>query len=307
MASKTAKENNVARLDAKTLKERSRRTDRVIVWLVGFVLLLLLVGLWAGSYFVWDRNNLEVGGHTGGDTIVGYILGILTLIFFGITAGYSLRHGRRRQKNMMMRTWMEMHIVCGVLAGIAAILHSGPKFGAPIHGAFLLSFLFLVGTGILGKFLFVAIPKKLSNLEDDAMLYEDVVDRRKAADVKRDELLEAANENVKNAFQAAAKNLKNMNTHATEYKKSESRKEKGMTLQKYLVEYLYLKANSDTAVEGRDRDTLRALLLTEVQQAIYAQQMKYHNVLRFWLPTHIALTTLCLPWLVLHVITVFLL
>src|SRR5262245_41923603 len=117
-----AKPKSDKKLSDKTLKERAFRWDKLGAWLAAFGTLAVVAGLWALSRFKIDGY-----GRTGGDTVVGYILGGTTLILYGLVAAYSWRHKKRMQKRGMTRVWMEVHLAFGIVAGVSAILHSGPK------------------------------------------------------------------------------------------------------------------------------------------------------------------------------------
>lgn len=282
---------DAAALSAKTLKRRERRTDRAVAWLLGLLVLGLAFGLWSLSAFHLDK----AAGPSGG-TAVGYVLGGLTVLLYGVVTLYSWRRSRRAQRRAMMRTWMEVHLALGFVAGVTAVLHAGPRLGAPLHGAFLIAWLLLVGTGLVGKVLYVVVPRRLTALEEEALLIEDVVERQRAMRVEVDQLAEGASEAVQRlADEDIPKHIRSPGSYAKRRLKREE-----------VVLEIYDEIGGDAAVPAEDRDVVRRIILCLVEDRFLGAQLRYQRALRAWLPTHIALTTLCLPWLFVHVVTVLL-
>ena len=282
---KAAPSPTAKKLSDKTLKEKEFRWDKLLAWLGATVLLAVVVGLWALSRFVVDKRA------TGGDTVVGFILAAITLFLYGLVAAYSWRHNRRQQKRGMTRVWMEIHLAFGVVAGVSALLHSGPKLGAPIHGAFLLAWLLLIGTGIFGKFASSWIPKRLTKIEDEALLVEDVVERQKAMRTEIEQLLADADEKTTALVNDVV---------PSKIKSPDSYGKRRMRRADVIAE-VYKAVDGDNQVPPEKRDWLKRIITCEVEEAFLGRMLTYHYVLRAWVPVHVALTTLCFPWLIFHV------
>ena len=275
-----------AQLGAKTLSRRQARLDRFVAWFFSFLLLVVVVGLWGVSRFVVDKEN------AGGDTTVGYVLGGITAVTYLVVSLYSWRRGRRRQKRTMMRTWMEFHLSLGIVSGIAALLHSGPQFGAPLHGAFLIFWLLLIGTGILGKFLYITIPKRLAMLEEESLLLDDVVSRRAAVVDQLNELVEGADAEIATlADRLIPRQIKSPKHYA-----------KKRMLWSQVSDEVFESIKQSPGVAGNE-DLARRLVQCRVEEKFYDAQYRYQMALRIWLPAHVGLTTLCFPWLIIHVAT----
>lgn len=287
------------KLSDKTLKEKEFRWDKLASWLGAIFLLVIIGGLWALSRFVLD--TAEKGRSPGGDTLVGYTLAGITLILYVVAAAYSWRHKRRRQKRAMTRVWMEVHLAFGMVAGVSAILHSGPKLGAPIHGAFLIAWLLLIGTGMAGKLLSVFVPRRLTRIEDEALLVEDVVERQKAMRLEIEQLLQDADEKVvKLVNETIPAQIKSPDWYGSR------RMNRGA-----VVDSVYKAIDGDGllakgVVAADKKDWLRRIVTCEVEEVFLDRMLTYHYVLRAWVPVHVALTTLCFPWLIFHIVTVFL-
>ena len=278
------------KLSDKTLREREFRWDKLAAWLGAFFLLAVVVGLWALSRFVIDKRA------TGGDTVVGYVLAGITLTLYGVVAGYSWRLKRRAQKRAMTRVWMEVHLSFGMVAGVAAVLHSGPKLGAPIHGAFLIAWELLIITGILGKLLSVYVPRRLTRIEDEALLVEDVVERQKAMRLEIEQLLVDADEKMVDLVNdVIPPKIKSPDWYGKRRMKRHD-----------VVDSVYKAIGGDERVQPDKKDWLKRMVTCLVEEAFLDRMLTYHYLLRAWLPVHVALTTLCFPWLIFHVVSVFL-
>jgi hypothetical protein len=286
------------KLSQKTLKAKETRWDKRAAWFLAFVTATIVVGLWALSAFKLDAPPHGRGAQ--GDTLVGYALGGLTLVLYGVVAAYSMRHRKRLQKNAMTRTWMEVHLAFGLIAGLAAVLHSGPRLlsAAPLHGAFLIAWLLLIGTGVFGKIVGVVVPRRLTRIEDEALLVEDVIDKQAAMRKEIEDLLQA---NADERFLQYANNVvPKAIKDPQSYGKRRMRRAD-------VVEELWAQTNGATALAPDKHDTGKRIITCLVEERFLEQMQGYHWILRAWVPVHVALTTLCFPWLIIHMITVFLL
>ena len=286
------------KLSDKTLKAKETRWDKRGAWFLAFVTTVVVVGLWALSAFKLDKPPLGRGPQ--GDTVVGYTLGVLTVVLYAVVAAYSLRHRRRLQKNAMTRTWMEVHLAFGIVAGIAAVLHSGPRLlsAAPLHGAFLVAWLCLIGSGVAGKIIGVVVPRRLTRIEDEALLVEDVTDKQAAMRKEIEELLQANPDDkfVDYANNVAPRAIRN----PQHYGKRRMRRHD-------VIEEIWSESNGAALVPADKHETAKRIVTCLVEERFLEQMQGYHWLLRAWVPVHVALTTLCFPWLIIHVITVFLL
>jgi hypothetical protein len=286
------------KLSQKTLKAKETRWDKRAAWFLAFATAVGVVGLWAWSAFVLDKPPHGRGPQ--GDTVVGYALGLLTVVLYGVVAVYSLRHRRRIQKNAMTRTWMEVHLAFGLVAGVAAVLHSGPRLlaAAPLHGAFLLAWLGLIASGIGGKVIGVVIPRRLTRIEDEALLVEDVTARQAAMRKEIEDLLQA---NADDAFvEFANEVVPRLIRNPQHYGRRRLRRPE-------IIEEVWGESRGAQLLPADKHETAKRIVTCLVEERFLEQMQRYHWLLRAWIPVHVALTTLCFPWLIIHVITVFLL
>jgi len=295
---KPAPSPSAKKLSQKTLKGRETRWDKRAAWFMAFVTAVIVVGLWFLSSQVWDKPPHGRGPQ--GDTPVGYALGILTLVLYGVVAAYSMRHRKRIQKRAQTRTWMEVHLAFGLVAGLAAVLHSGPRIlsAAPLHGAFLVAWLLLIATGFFGKIIAVVVPRRLTRIEDEALLAEDVTEKQVAMRKEIEELLQANPEPafVEYANTTAPRGIKNPQS----YGKRRMRRHD-------VIEEVWEQTKGAQVVPADKQETAKRIVSCLVEERFLEQMQGYHWILRSWVPIHVALTTLCFPWLIVHIVTVFLL
>jgi hypothetical protein len=74
-----------------------------------------------------------------------------------------------------------------------------------------------------------------------------------------------------------------------------------------VIDEVWTQTNGPTAVAADKQDTAKRLVTCLVEERFLEQMQGYHWMLRAWVPVHVALTTLCFPWLIVHIVTVFLL
>ena len=305
---KSAPSPTAKKLSQKTLKAKETRWDKYAAWFLAAVTAVIVVGLWVVSAYKLDAPP---HGHSPrGDTTVGYILGVLTLVLYGVVAAYSLRHRRRRQKKAMTRTWMEVHLAFGLVAGLSAVLHSGPRLlsAAPLQGAFLAAWLLLIFTGFAGKIISVVVPARLTKIEDEALLAEDVTEKQIAMRKEIEDLLQAnpdekfttwTNTTVPRAIKSPLYYGRRHAKASAEVRRS--------SLRSVVIEELWEQTKGATILPAEKHDTARRVLTCLVEERFLEQMQRYHWLLRAWVPVHVALTTLCFPWLIVHIVTVFLL
>jgi hypothetical protein len=190
---------------------------------------------------------------------------------------------------------MEVHLAFGVVAGVAAVLHSGVKLGAPVNGGFLLAWLGLIGTGVVGKLISVYVPRRLTRIEDEALLVEDCADRQKAMRLEIEQLTQDADPKLK---ALTANGIPKAIRAPQHYGRRRMKRSD-------VAEEVYQAIGGDNAVAADKRDLLKRLVVCLVEDRFLGEQLVYHYILRAWLPFHVALTTLCFPWLIVHIIVVF--
>jgi hypothetical protein len=287
------------RLADKTLKHKELRLDKLMAWLLAAVLLAGVVSVWAVSRYAGD-----IPAHArrvGGDTPVGYLLGAVSVALYALAAAYSWRHRHRVQKRVMTRTWMEIHLSFGLVAGVSALLHSGPRLGAPLHGGLLIAWLFLIVSGLVGKLVSVVVPRRLTRIEDEALLVEDVVERQKAIRTEIEQLLRDVDDGL---LRLVNRDIPKKIRSPDHYGARRMRRAQVASEVYALVDGDALLAKQ--VISPDRKDWLQRLIVCLVEERFLDRMLTYHYLLRAWLPIHVALTSLCLPWLLFHIVAVFL-
>jgi len=96
------------------------------------------------------------------DAGIGYALGIVGLGQMVLMMSYSLRKRvRALQRAGAIQRWFEVHMILGVAAPTAVLLHCNFEIGSPNASVSLLSTLLVAGSGLLGRFVYVRLHRGL--------------------------------------------------------------------------------------------------------------------------------------------------
>lgn len=96
------------------------------------------------------------------DAGVGYALGIVGLGQMVLMLSYSLRKRvRAMQRAGAIQRWFEVHMILGIAAPTALLLHCNFDLGSLNASIALFSTLFVAGSGIAGRFLYVRLHRGL--------------------------------------------------------------------------------------------------------------------------------------------------
>ncbi len=112
---------------------------------------------------------------------VGRALGIAgAVLMFGGTAAYEARKRMRVLSNAgSIKTWLEMHIFCGLVGPTLVTLHTSFKFNGIVSVAYW-SMLSVVASGFIGRYLYAKIPRTQRGVEMDRRAIEE-----RAAELRR--------------------------------------------------------------------------------------------------------------------------
>jgi len=86
---------------------------------------------------------------------------------FFLAYTYSLRKNFKWFKFIKLRTYVNWHIIIGIMAIILIAFHSNMKFTRAISLWIWISLIFLVLSGLFGQYLFLKLPREKSGLEED--------------------------------------------------------------------------------------------------------------------------------------------
>jgi hypothetical protein len=108
----------------------------------------------------------ELFGHSIG--IVGFILMLMTETL------YSLRKRSRSVRWGRMSTWLQFHIITGLVGPYMVLLHSSWKFNG-LAGVTMLFTVIIVISGFIGRYIFTRIPRTLDGLEIEGTLSQEAL------------------------------------------------------------------------------------------------------------------------------------
>ena len=96
---------------------------------------------------------------------VGHFLGILGSLFMVLLLGYSLRKRLRFiWKWGNANDWLEVHIFLGISGPVLVLLHTVFRFSGLVGISFW-SMVFVVASGIVGRYIYQSIPRSISGTE----------------------------------------------------------------------------------------------------------------------------------------------
>lgn len=133
----------------------------------GALLALALVAAAAAAYAAYAllvRDGPMPAGSPGGHAlgVVGYLL----MLFAAF--GYSWRKQPRRAGPGSGREWMQAHVVAGLLGPALVLLHTGFAFRG-LAGVTTWLALVVVASGVVGRYVYTAMPPAPGAVEDEAL------------------------------------------------------------------------------------------------------------------------------------------
>lgn len=155
----------------RVLGPRTGRVYRVIAIALTLFGLALVVVLWlhGRSYYRLppveridhpQHERLRASGLVGhGYGIVGTFLIVLNLLYF------VRKHARILRGRGNLRAWMEVHVFAGLLGSALILFHSAFQVRNQVASAASWSLVILVGTGLLGRYMYGLLPRSESGEE----------------------------------------------------------------------------------------------------------------------------------------------
>jgi hypothetical protein len=124
------------------------------------ILALLTIGAITIGYL-----NLAQAGIPQPGSLVGHALGFVGfLMMLSTEILYSLRKRLPRFTRGRMSTWLQWHIFTGLVGPYLVLLHSAWKFNG-LAGILTLATLVVVVSGLVGRYIYTAIPRSLDGVE----------------------------------------------------------------------------------------------------------------------------------------------
>jgi Fe-S-cluster-containing dehydrogenase component/CRP-like cAMP-binding protein len=234
---------------------------------------------------------------------VRWITGYIGLFGIIVVMLYPGRRQIYRRAAGALRYWMLSHVYFGALAGLLLLVHGGFKSGGLLTTFLMISFDLVIASGLFGIACYLLVPRIMTSIEGDPLLYEDLTARAKEL---RGELADIGRRSTNADLQGIIR------------KKVPSRfLSFGYLLRQYIkrepLDKLLAKAREEFQPDAdklRQTDARSARLLMEavettatlrrVEALIYC-----HQLLKMWLAPHVVSTSLMLALMLVHMIQVF--
>ena len=130
----------------------------------GFV----LVGLGGWSYYTSpasERGYSSAHRLLRPSGLAGHLFGIAGFLLMLVPVAYSIRKKVKRLRNAgSMKTWLEVHIFCGIVGPVLVTFHTSFRFNGIVSVAYW-SMVAVVLSGFAGRYLYVRIPRSLRGIE----------------------------------------------------------------------------------------------------------------------------------------------
>ena len=96
---------------------------------------------------------------------VGHLFGIGGFLLMTVPVLYSIRKKVRSLRNVgSMKTWLEVHIFCGIVGPVLVTFHTSFRFNGVVSVAYW-SMVAVTLSGFVGRYLYVRIPRSIRGLE----------------------------------------------------------------------------------------------------------------------------------------------
>ena len=128
----------------------------------------VLVGLDGWTYYT---TPAAVRGYTSAHQVlrpagrVGHLFGVGGFVLMLVPIAYSVRKKVRRFRDAgSLKTWLEVHVFCGIFGPVLVTFHTAFKFNGIVSAAYW-SMVVVVLSGFVGRYLFVRIPRSIRGHE----------------------------------------------------------------------------------------------------------------------------------------------
>ena len=137
------------------------------LWLA-FLAMILITGFYVLVVFLTREipPASELFGH--GIGIAGFLMMLMTETL------YSLRKRSRSVRWGRMSTWLQFHIIMGLVGPYMVLLHTSWKING-IAGVTTLLTVVIVVSGFIGRYIFTRIPRTLDGLEIEGTLSQEAL------------------------------------------------------------------------------------------------------------------------------------
>ena len=256
----------------------------------GLTILTAVVLFWALGKYGFDSVL------AGTWLTLRWLTGIVGFVGVAVVMSYPFRKQVYRRRAGALRYWMLAHVYFGAIAGVVLLFHSGPRTGGLLTSLLYVAFDLTLLSGIIGILSYWMMPRIMTRIEGEPLLIEDLESRRKELRSDTRTILEKSDGWLKEEIRDRV------------YPRFLS----WGFLWRQLWRREELKALlAQARQEFKDRtmrlatDDERELLISAVETVVTLRRvdalLALHWLLRFWIPMHIAATSIMLALMLVHI------
>jgi hypothetical protein len=141
---------------------------------------------WAGWEFYamngWERAERPDLAHLRSSGSAGLAYGIGGTALILVNLAYLLRrHVRALRRAGSLRTWMELHVLTGLVGSLLILFHSAFDLRTWLATGALIALAVLVVTGLVGRYIYAQVPRTVSGAEAGPAALQARADQAEAA------------------------------------------------------------------------------------------------------------------------------
>ena len=263
-----------------------------------------------GLYWLQDETTPPSGGTWQGLTL-GIVAGLL--IFW---LNYLGVRKRRYGQGGSLKGWVSAHVYLGTALIGVSLFHSAGQLGWNIHSLFFWLMMAVIISGMIGMFVYLSLPRRLSTIRKTRSLAE-ILEELEGLELASLERAADCSENISMAVRAAleqtrvggsvARQLLGRDRSSFEEMTGDGSEHRSNFDQRRLLRFL-----SEQATQTRDAKETTALRhlmsLTARRQDLLRRvrrDVQMQGLLQAWLYVHVPLSIAVLFALVIHIVVVF--
>jgi Fe-S-cluster-containing dehydrogenase component/CRP-like cAMP-binding protein len=128
---------------------------------------------------LWAARRHTLDAHLEGTWLtMRWVTGLLGLGSIVLVLTYPFRKQIYKRRVGPLRYWKLAHSYLGLLAGIVLLIHGGRDSGGLLTSMLMVSFDVAIVSGLFGVSCYFIVPRIMTSIEGDPLLYEDLQERR---------------------------------------------------------------------------------------------------------------------------------
>ena len=247
----------------------------------------------------WVLGRYSLDEPLGILSSVRWITGILGLLGILGAMLYLARKQVYRKRRGPLRYWMLAHVYLGIITCIVLMIHGGWHSGGLLTSALMISFDLTILSGIVGIISYIVVPRILTNIEDEPLLVDDLVARRKEL---REELALIVTDDGRLGDLINKKLPRRM--FSLRYLLAQYVRPVKLTTQLAQAREEFEAEADRLALSSASRLTLVNAVETTATLRRVDALIYLHHLLKLWIAPHAVSTTLLLVLMVAHIVQV---